>query len=434
MEQTVHKRTPKKAALASWIGSVVEYYDFFIYGTAAALVFKHIFFPPGNERAALIGSFATFGVAYVARPFGALLFGHIGDRFGRKRVMTISLLMMGLSTLMIGFLPTYETVGLWAPVMLVIARLMQGISAGGEQAGANSMVLEHSPQNRRGFYTSFTLSGTQAGLILATFVFVPFETFMPDAFLDWGWRVPFWLSAIVVVVGFWVRRTLSETPVFMEDRKTAQKEKSPITELLRNDWRDVVRVIFCSMVAVISTIFALFTLSYAVEVHQIAKNDMLMLVVAANVVALGAIPAWAALSDRIGRKPVFVIGAVSCAILIWPYIWSIGQGNMTLTVILGIIFSGVAYSAANGVWPAFYSEMFTSKVRMSGTAIGTQIGFALCGFAPTIAQLILGEGPNGWMPVAIFTSATALIAAIAALTARETAHIPTEELGLKKQG
>ncbi|AWN54166.1 MFS transporter [Methylobacterium sp. 17Sr1-1] len=424
-------KTPKKAALASWIGSAVEYYDFFIYGTAAALIFPKLFFSAANPQAAAIASFATFGVAYITRPLGAVALGHIGDRFGRKKVLTFTLLLMGISTFMIGCLPTYDQLGILSPILLVIARLLQGISAAGEQAGANSMTLEHAPAHKRAFFTSFTLSGTQAGLILATLVFLPI-TQMPEAqMLSWGWRIPFFLSALVVAVGFWVRRTLPETPVFEKEQEehTHAKAELPVAMLFRTQWADVVRVIFAALVSVVSTIFSVFTLSYAVNTMQIDRSTMLTVLILANVVALGAIPAFAALSDRIGRRPVFIFGALGSAALIWPYMWAISQGNLPLIFCFGILLSGVVYSAANGVWPSLYGEMFDTKVRLSGMAIGTQIGFALGGFAPVISASLLGTGPTGWVPVALFVTATAGIAAVSIFTARETYRTPMERLG-----
>ncbi|MET7244496.1 MFS transporter [Methylobacterium sp. EM32] len=424
-------KTPKKAALASWIGSAVEYYDFFIYGTAAALIFPKLFFSAANPQAAAIASFATFGVAYITRPLGAVALGHIGDRFGRKKVLTFTLLLMGISTFMIGCLPTYDQLGILSPILLVIARLLQGISAAGEQAGANSMTLEHAPSNKRAFFTSFTLSGTQAGLILATLVFLPI-TQMPEAqMLSWGWRIPFFLSALVVAVGFWVRRTLPETPVFEKEQEehTHAKAELPVAMLFRTQWDDVVRVIFAALVSVVSTIFSVFTLSYAVNTMQIDRSTMLTVLILANVVALGAIPAFASLSDRIGRRPVFIFGALGSAALIWPYMWAISQGNLALIFCFGILLSGVVYSAANGVWPSLYGEMFDTKVRLSGMAIGTQIGFALGGFAPVISASLLGTGPTGWVPVALFVTATAGIAAVSIFTARETYRTPMEQLG-----
>jgi MFS family permease len=423
------QRTPRKAALAAWIGSAVEYYDFFIYGTAAALIFPKIFFSSADPQAAAIAAFATFGVAYIARPFGAVALGHIGDRFGRKRVLTFTLLLMGFSTFIIGVLPTYGQVGLLAPLLLVIVRLLQGLSAAGEQAGANSMTLEHAPPGRRAFFTSFALSGTQGGLILATLVFVPIAQLPEDALLSWGWRIPFLLSVVVVAVGFWVRRSLPETPEFTAEKRRHGEARVPLAVLFQEHAADVVRIIFAALISVVSTIFSVFTLSYAVNTAHIGRPAMLTVLVLANVAALGAIPLFAMLADRIGRKPVFIFGALGCAVLIWPYIWAISQGDLALIFVLGILVSGIIYSASNGVWPALYAEMFDTRVRLSGVAIGTQIGFALGGFAPSISAAVMRPGPYGWVPVAIFTSATAVIAALSAATARETYRTPMAELG-----
>ena len=420
-------KSPRKAALASWIGSAVEYYDFFIYGTAAALVFGKIFFPAFDPATATIAAFATFGVGYVTRPIGAVVLGHIGDKYGRKKVLTFTLLLMGVSTFMVGMLPTYDQIGIGAPVMLVILRMLQGISAAGEQAGANSMTLEHAPSHRRAFFTSFTLSGTQAGLILATLVFLPISALPEDQLLAWGWRIPFFLSAVVVAVGMWVRRTLPETPAFKEDQH--KSGKMPVTMLFQDNKANVLRVIFAALVSVVSTIFSVFTLSYAVNTMHIPRATMLTVLILANVVALAAIPFFASVSDRIGRKPVFIFGALGSAALIWPYMWAISQMNIPLIFTFGLLLSGVVYSAANGVWPSLYGEMFGTKVRLSGMAIGTQIGFALGGFAPTISASILQTGENGWMPVAAFVTATAVISALTVATARETYRTPMDQLG-----
>ena len=417
----------RKAALASWIGSAVEYYDFFIYGTAAALVFGKIFFPSFDPATATIAAFATFGVGYVTRPIGAVILGHVGDIYGRKRVLTFTLLLMGASTFLVGMLPTYSQIGIAAPIMLVLLRMLQGLSAAGEQAGANSMTLEHAPAHRRAFFTSFTLSGTQAGLILATLVFLPISALPEDQLLAWGWRIPFFLSAVVVAVGMWVRRTLPETPAFKHGEK--QSQKAPVTMLFASNKANVLRVIFAALVSVVSTIFSVFTLSYAVNTMHIPKSTMLTVLVLANVIALAAIPAFAALSDRVGRKPVFIFGAIGSAALIWPYMWAISEVNIPLIFTFGLLLSGVVYSAANGVWPSLYGEMFGTRVRLSGMAIGTQIGFALGGFAPTISASILQPGPTGWMPVAAFVTLTAIISAISVATCRETYKISMEQLG-----
>ena len=344
-------------------------------------------------------------------------------------VLTMTLLLMGASTFAIGLLPTYQQVGITAPILLVVLRLLQGLSAAGEQAGANSMTLEHAPDHRRAFFTSFTLSGTQMGFILATIVFLPISTLSEQDLLSWGWRIPFFLSAIVVAVGVWVRRTLPETPAFAEEAAHHETPKLPMAELFSNHTPDVLRVVFAALVSVVSTIFGVFVLSYAVNTMHLPRTQMLVLLVCTNIVALAAIPLWATLSDRIGRRPVFLFGAIGCAVVIWPTLWSIAQADVVLIFVFGLLMSGVVYSAANGIWPSLYGEMFDTRVRLSGMAIGTQIGFALGGFAPTISAAILRPGPDGWMPVAVLVSASCIIAAISVLSARETYNVPMHLLG-----
>ena len=421
-------RTPKKAAIAAWIGSALEYYDFFVYGTAAALIFGKLFFPSKDPMVGTIAALATFGAGYVARPIGSFFLGHLGDKYGRKKVLILTLILMGISTFLVGCLPTYQQVGIAAPILLVACRLLQGLSAAGEQAGANSMSLEHAPANRRAFFTSFTLSGTQGGLILATLVFIPIGTMPEASLLAWGWRIPFYFSAVVVGVGIWIRKTLEETPAFKAAQKTAPKKvKLPVVVLFSENPWGVVRIIFACFYSVISTVFAVYTLSYGVNQMHIAKSTMLTVVVLANVIALAAIPLWAMLADRVGRKPVFIFGTLGCAVLVWPYLWSIQSMNVPLIFVLGLLLSGIVYSANNGIWPAMFNEQFDTRYRLSGTAIGTQIGFALGGFAPAIAGTLMKTG--GWTYVAVFASATAIISAIAAMTFRETYNVPMDELG-----
>ncbi|MGY1639042.1 MFS transporter [Geodermatophilus sp. SYSU D00742] len=427
-----HQRTPRKAAIASFVGSMLEYYDFFIYGAAAGLVFPQVFFPESDPNTAILLSLATFGVAYVARPLGAVVIGHFGDKVGRKRMLVLTLLLMGVSTFLIGALPSYASIGVAAPILLVVLRVAQGLSAAGEQAGANSMTLEHSPEGRRGFFTSFTLVGTQAGLILANLVFIPFALLPEDQFLSWGWRIPFFLSAAVVAVGYWVRRTLPETPEFERASEEHEVAKLPVAVLFRDHWASVLRVVLCALISVVSTIVGTWALAHGTsEAIGLERSTLLWMVVLANALALGALVLWAKLSDRIGRRPVFAFGALGSAVAVFPFLWALQQGNVPLVFVFGILLSGVFYSAANGIWPSLYGEMFDTRVRYSGTAIGTQIGFALGGFSPAIATAIVGEGPNGWLPVAFLTAGAAAVAGICALTARETAHVPLEQLGSK---
>ncbi|WP_329185112.1 MFS transporter [Streptomyces sp. NBC_01428] len=421
---------PKKAATAAWIGSALEYYDFFIYGSAAALIFPKVFFDDSDPADATLLSLATFGVAYAARPVGALFLGHFGDRVGRKKIMVFTLILMGLSTFLIGCLPTRDQVGGLAPVLLVLCRVLQGISAAGEQASANSMTLEHAPPGRRGFFTSFTLSGTQGGQLLATLVFLPIAALPEDQLLSWGWRVPFWASVAVAVVGYVIRRTLQETPAFTQQAATEGVVKLPLGVLFRDHWADVLRVIAGALIASVSTIFTVWALAYGTsDAVGLSRTQMLWVGALANVVALGAIPAWATLSDRIGRRPVYLIGAAGSAVLMTAYLWAISTGSYALVMLFGILAFGVVYSAANGVWPSFYGEMFSTRVRLSGMAIGTQIGFAVAGFAVTFAARIAGPDGDDWSAVALFTAALCVPPVIAVLTARETHKVPTEHLG-----
>jgi MFS family permease len=418
-------KTPVKAALASSIGSVLEYYDFFIYGTAAALVFGKVFFPDSDPATGTLLSFATYGVGYVARPIGAFFMGHLGDRHGRKRVLVLTVVMMGVSTFLVGCLPTYDDIGIWAPALLVVLRLMQGFSASGEQSGGNSLTLEHAPDERRAFFSSFTLTGTQAGLVIATAAWLPIGAMPEDQLLSWGWRVPFWLSAVVVVAGVLIRRRLDETPVFEEAAREGELERAPLGELLRDHRSGVLRVILVALGSTVSTIFAVYALSYAVDTKGLDKTTMLWVAIVTNVVALAAIPAWARLADRIGRKPVLIAGALASGALMFAYLGAIDSRSYALIFLAAVLMSGVTYSAFNGVQPALYGEMFPTKVRLSGMAIGTQIGYAIGGFAPTAAAAI---DSSGWAPVAFYVLASSVIAAIAAATARETCRVPLQEL------
>ena len=430
-ESVEHARTPKKAALASFMGSAVEYYDFFIFGSAAALIFPHVFFPDESAQASIM-SLATFGFAYIARPIGAVFVGHFGDRIGRQKVLMFTLVMMGAATFIIGCIPDFDTIGWWAPAILVLCRLMQGLSAAGEQAGASSLTLEHAPDNRRSFFTSWTLTGTQGGQILAALVFIPVVALPDEIKYSIGWRIPFWLSAIVVVVTYFIRRSLHETPTFEAAKANNEIAKLPVGVLLKNHWRDVLRVICCAFIAAVSTVYGTLAIKYGSEVGNVDEGITLWLVVAGNVGAMFTQPLFGNLADRIGRKPVFIYGAVGSAVFMPFYLLSMESGNMLLQFALSVLTFSCAYAAANAVWPSFYAEMFSAKVRFSGLAIGTQLGFLMAGFAPSIVAAMGGIQEGGWVATSLFTAAICAIAAISALTARETYKVPTTELGQRQ--
>lgn len=426
-----HGKTPKRAALASFMGSAVEYYDFFIFGSAAALIFPHVFFPDESAQAGIM-SLATFGFAYIARPVGAVFVGHFGDRIGRQKVLMFTLILMGAATFIIGCIPDFDTIGWWAPAILVFCRLMQGLSAAGEQAGASSLTLEHAPDNRRSFFTSWTLTGTQGGQILAALVFIPVVALPDEIKYGIGWRIPFWLSAVVVIVTYFIRRSLHETPTFEAAKANNELAKLPVGVLLRNHWRDVLRVICCAFIAAVSTVYGTLAIKYGAEVGSVDEGITLWLVVAGNIGALFTQPLFGKLADRIGRKPVFIYGALGSAAIMPFYLLSMESGNTLLQFTLSVLVFSCAYAAANAVWPSFYAEMFSARVRFSGLAIGTQIGFLMAGFAPSIVAAIGGIQEGGWVATSIFTAVIALIASVSALTARETYKVPTEELGLRR--
>jgi MFS family permease len=423
------RKTPGKAALASFLGSTLEYYDFFIYGTAAALVFPHLFFPSADPSAGLISAFATFGVAYVARPVGGMVMGHFGDKLGRKKILLLTLGIMGLSSLGIGFLPGYDKVGVWAPVLLVAGRLAQGFSAGAESAGASTLTLEHSPEGKRGFFTSFVMTGYASGMVLATLVFIPVAALPQEAMLAWGWRIPFWLSIVVLAIAYWVRTHLDETPVFEEAQEKDQVAPMPIKEVLKFQGADVARVVGMSIMSVMQTIFTVFGLAYATSSAGFDRASILTV----NAVAIGlsmfAMPLAAKLSDRIGRRPLLLTAAIGCSITIFLYFLALSSGNIALVFVAAFLNMTVLYSGFNGIWPAFFAEQFAAPVRYTGMALGNQLGLVLAGFAPMIAGLLLAPGITGWIPVAIFGTVCMLIAAASVFYSRETFRTPIGELG-----
>lgn len=427
------ERTPGRAALAGWIGSSLEYYDFAIYGTAAALVLNKLFFPENAATAvSVLLAMGTVGVAYVVRPLGAVIIGPIGDRLGRRFVLLLTLFCMGGSTFLVGCLPTYHQVGVLAPALLVLCRVLQGLSASGEQASSISMSIEHAAEGRRGFTSSWTLQGTQFGTLLATLVFIPFTALLDeDALYSWGWRVPFWISAFVVVAAYLIRRGLHEPPSFtqVQAAESANSGATPLVATLRHHWADVLRVTLAAMINTVNMVFTVFSVSFATNGFGLNKSVMLWVPVVVNLVALGAIPLAALIADRVGRKPVFIVGTLGPAVVVFPYLWAITTGNWPLIFTFGILMSGLLYSASNAIWPAFYAEMFPTRVRVTGLALGTQIGFAASGgFAPVVATALSGHALQGWVGPAVFTAAMCVLSAAAALTARETAKLTLPEI------
>ncbi|WP_194764908.1 MFS transporter [Microbacterium sp. UFMG61] len=423
------RKTPAKAAIASWVGTTLEYYDFAVYGTAAALVLNQLFFPPElPEGIRVLLSMATLAVGYVVRPLGAFILGPLGDRFGRKFVMMLTLFGIGVCTFIIGCLPTFEQIGVLAPILLVVIRILQGLSVSGEQASAISMSLEHAPDNRRGFTTSFVTSGSASGGLLATAVFIPFAALPQEDLLSWGWRIPFWLSAVVVVVAYLIRRNLEEPPSFVETQ-AIKVQLAPIKQVTRFHWVSIIRVAACAMIAGVSYLFATFSVAFATTGYGLDKPTMLWVPVLASLLALLYTPVAGYISDLIGRKTVFIIGAVGAGVTTVPYLWAITQGDWPLIFVLGILCNGLFYSTANAAWPAFFAEMFPNRVRVSGLAVGTQIGFAIAGaIGPVASTALAGDDLKSWGGPALLGIGLMLIAVISALTAKETRRYSLDEV------
>ncbi|GJF03491.1 MFS transporter [Pseudonocardia sp. D17] len=422
------RRNARTAAASGFFGTTLEYYDFLIFGTAAALFFGKVFFPDPSVGTLL--ALSTFAVAYVARPFGAIVWGHLGDRIGRKRVLLAILLTMGVATFLVGCIPGYETIGPAAPIILVALRVVQGLSAGGEQAGSALLALEHAPDHKRAFYTSWTQSGSQFGNFLASVVFLPLVAFLPaDAMLAWGWRIPFWASALVILLTFVLRRKLAETETYEELKREGLATKVPLAEVLRVHWRAVLRIIVASFCLAPAALVYLFGLSYGVTVQGLDRSAMLTLIAGASLSLAITQPLFAILSDRLGRKPVFVVGAVGCAALIPVWVSGLHSGNWVLLYASGFGIMAVFLSMVCGALLATFLELFPAHVRFTGAAVSFMLGIVLTGFLPTIAQSFVHTDPDNWAPVAWFFAGLMVLAAIAVLTGPENYRVPTAQLG-----
>ena len=424
----------KKAAASGWVGSALEYYDFFIYATASALVFPQLFFPKTDATAAIFLSLATYGVGYVARPIGAFVLGHYGDTHGRKQVLLLCMFVMGVSTMLVGLLPTYAQVGVWAPILLVVLRLIQGFAVAGEISGSSSMTLEHAPFGRRGFFASFTLQGVQAGQILAAAVFIPIARFMPqEAFMSWGWRVPFLLSALVVVAGYIIRREVDETPAFSEEDAQGGVPRAPIPEAFRVSWDDMLRVVCMALMNTIPTIATIFGAAYAVQPAYgvvFAPDVYLWIPVVGNIVAVAVIPYVGNLSDRIGRRIPMIVGAIGSGLLSFAYLYAISIKSMPLAFILAILMWGIIYQGYNAVFPSFYPELFPTRVRVTAMAIAQNVGTTITALLPALFAYVAPPGAlNIPVTVGAIAFAITVISAIAAWSARETYRVRMHDLG-----
>jgi metabolite-proton symporter len=414
----------RRVLLASAVGSALEWYDFFIYGTAAALVFGELFFPKADPRIGTLLAFASFGVGFFARPFGGLVFGHLGDRIGRKPVLVITLLLVGAGTFFIGLLPTYETAGVWAPILLVLMRLVQGFGAGAEYGGAVIIAVEHAPPGRRGFYGCWAPIGVTLGILLANGVFAFFSALPRADFLAWGWRVPFLLSFILIVVGLYIRSKLSETPVFAEIAAKNKAARSPVIEAVKKHPREFIVVIGARLAENgLGYLFPVFALNYMTQQLSLPKPMILQGNMIAYAVQLFTIPFFSILSDRIGRRPVYMGGALFSAAFAFPFFMMVNTQTAPIIYLALILAIAVGVAAMFGPQAAYFAELFGARLRYSGFAFARELGSILAGGpAPFVAAaLLLYAGGEPWL-VAAYMVVLSLITAAAVYLGPETYH------------
>lgn len=408
-------RKNKKVLIASLTGSAIEWFDYFLYGTAAALVFNKIFFPMVDPVIGLILSYLSFSLTFFIRPICGVLFAHIGDRIGRKKTLVLTLSLMGGATVMIGLLPTYEMIGLWAPVLLILMRIIQGMGIGGEWGGALLLAYEYAPEKRKGFFGSIPQAGVTIGMLMATFIVSLMTLFSEEDFLSWGWRIPFLLSSVLVLLGLWIRKDIDETPDFQRVKASGQVAKAPLRDTLKHHWREV---LIAAGLKVVETapfyIFSTFVVSYATSTLTYQKSQALEAVTLGALVATIMIPLMGLLSDKVGRQRMYAISVFVLGLFIVPWFMLLNTGTTWGIVLATVIAFGVLWAPVTAVLGTLCSEIFSANVRYTGITLGYQLGAALAGgTAPLIATGLLAKYDGDWVPVAWYLAFTVTISLIA---------------------
>ncbi|MGM9925028.1 MAG: MFS transporter [Bacillus sp. (in: firmicutes)] len=386
----------RRILFASVAGSVIEWYDFYLYGTATALVFSTLFFPNHDPAISVLIAFATFGAGYAARPIGSILFGHMGDRIGRKASLMLTLIGMGGSSFLIGTLPTYEQIGLLAPILLVILRLVQGIALGGEWGGAVLLATEYAPKGIRGLYGSIPQLGVPIGLVAGTFSFTLISSLTTnEQFLAWGWRIPFLLSAVLIVLALWIRSGIDETPAFQQQKESGELVKVPIIETFRSNWRNVLHVIGLKLGDGFFNVFLMsFILVYATTYLDYSRDTALTALTVSCAMMLVTIPVAGYLSDYIGRKTIYIGGLILMLLMAIPYFTLIGQSSSWLFIMQAAML-GILWGAIFSTQGTFFSELFPANIRYTGLSVGYQIAAAIVGFGPMIwTSMAESYGPS----------------------------------------
>lgn len=419
----------RRVAFATLVGSAIEWYDFFIYGTAAALVFNKLFFPQFSSTAGTMLSFGTFAVGWLARPIGGIVAGHFGDRVGRKRMLIITLISMGIATTLIGVLPDYSVIGVWAPILLVVLRLLQGLSVGGEFGGGVVMAVEHAPEGRRGLFGSFPQMGVPLGLVLGTFAFYLISQLAPDDFISWGWRIPFLLSILLLIVGLYIRLKIEETPEFIKALENKETPKVPLFEALTKHPGSVAAVVFANSAS--NTYFyaySTFFVSYLTAQLGYSRSDVLLGISLAAIAQLIAIPYMGNLSDRIGRKKVYIACALLLGLTAAPAFWLIGLKSVPAVILVQIVCLGLLHGSSSAAAPSLYSDLFPANVRYTGVSLGYQLsGVVFGGPLPAVATALIAAGSGQpWIFVG-YLILTAIISAVAMVFAPVIPESSVEE-------
>jgi len=409
-------------ALASLVGTAIEWYDFYLYGTAAALIFNRLYFPTFDPLTGTLAAFGTYAAGFLARPIGGIIIGHYGDRVGRKSMLVLTLVIMGLATFGIGLLPTYAQIGPWAAVGLVTLRLAQGFGVGGEWGGAVLMAVEHAPAGSRGFYGSWPQMGVPAGLLLSSFAFVLLSRLPEDQFLSWGWRLPFLLSILLVGVGLVIRLRILETPAFLKVKETGAEARLPIVDLLRTHRREVLLAIGARLVENGAFyIYSVFLLVYGTQKVGLDRETLLTGILLGAACLLPAVPVCGWLSDRLGRKPVYLFGACFTAVWAYPLFRLVDTGSTPLVWLAVVVALVFGHAPMYGPQAAFFAELFGSRVRYSGASLGSQLASVLAGgLSPFIATALL---PYGRGALAAYIIGMAIVTIIAVSMAGETRHL-----------
>jgi MHS family shikimate/dehydroshikimate transporter-like MFS transporter len=422
-------QTVNKVAIASSIGTAVEWYDFFLYGTASALIFGRLFFPKFDPLTGTLASYGTFAAGFAARPIGGIIFGHFGDRIGRRSSLVTTLLIMGIGTFLIGLLPTYEQIGIWAPTLLVLLRIAQGFGLGGQWGGAVLMTVEHSPRGKRGFYGSLPQIGLPAGLLVSTFAFGLISGLPEQALLSWGWRLAFLASIILVAVALFLRLAVVEPPGFAEVKQTHTAVKNPVMEAVRSHPKSVLLVMGARIAENGAFyLYSVFVLTYAtLPGIGFSRSEALKALAIAAFIQLFTIPFFGALSDRVGRRPVYLFGALFTAFFAFPFFWLIETSLLNLLVLSVVLALSIGHGAMYAPQASFLAELFGTRVRYSGLSLGYQLASVIAGgLSPFIATGLFAKIGKSW-PIAAYLLGMSAITTISVYLASETAHKEIEE-------